>query len=210
MNEKYLDIVKHYENCLQKFGDNHLGVDWPRQEDVGKRYSVMLDLIRLKESSTMPRTLLDFGCGTAHLFEHMKHENFDHISYSGLDISSKFIDVAKRKFPEVTFYVGDVLDESFNFPQFDYIVMNGVFTEKRQLSFDEMWNYFEQTFTKVFARCNRGVAFNVMSKNVDWERDDLFHVPFDTLAEFLTKNISRHFVFRSDYGLYEYSCYVYK
>ena len=30
-----------------------------------------------------------------------------------------------------------------------------------------------------------GIAFNVMTKHVDWERDDLFHLPFDQLAEWL-------------------------
>ncbi len=54
------------------------------------------------------------------------------------------------------------------------------------------------------------MAFNVMSKHVDWEREDLFHLPFDTLAEFLKKELTRNFVFRNDYGLYEYTTYVYR
>ena len=49
-----------------------------------------------------------------------------------------------------------------------------------------------------------------MTKHVDWERDDLFHLPFDTLAAVLKKEISRHFVISNDYGLYEYTVYVYK
>ena len=55
-----------------------------------------------------------------------------------------------------------------------------------------------------------GIAFNVMSKNVDWERDDLFHWGLDELTAFLTKDISRRFVLRNDYGLYEYTVYVYR
>ena len=49
-----------------------------------------------------------------------------------------------------------------------------------------------------------------MSKNVDWERDDLFHWGLDELTAFLTKDISRRFVLRNDYGLYEYTVYVYR
>jgi hypothetical protein len=49
-----------------------------------------------------------------------------------------------------------------------------------------------------------------MSKHVDWEREDLFHLPFDRLTSFLTNRLSRHFVIRHDYGLYEYTTYVYK
>jgi hypothetical protein len=38
----------------------------------------------------------------------------------------------------------------------------------------------------------------------------LFHLPFDTLASFLTSELTRNFVFRNDYGLYEYTAYVYR
>jgi hypothetical protein len=48
-----------------------------------------------------------------------------------------------------------------------------------------------------------------MSKHVDWEREDLFHLPFDTLAAFLKQELSGNFVIRNDYGLYEYTTYVY-
>jgi hypothetical protein len=72
-----------------------------------------------------------------------------------------------------------------------------------------MFSYFQQLLRRVFEHATIGIAFNVMSKHVDWERDDLFHLPFDTLAEFLTKEVTRNFVLRNDYGLYEYTTYVY-
>ena len=55
-----------------------------------------------------------------------------------------------------------------------------------------------------------GIAFNVMSKDVDWERDDLFHLPLSELSSFLSKNLTRRYIIRNDYGLYEYTTYVYK
>ena len=42
-DKKYLNIVSHYESCLERHGDTHLGLDWPRQEDADTRYRVMLD-----------------------------------------------------------------------------------------------------------------------------------------------------------------------
>ena len=51
--------------------------------------------------------------------------------------------------------------------------------------FDEMLFYFKQLLQKVFHHAQIGIAFNVMSKHVQWERDDLFHLPFDLLAQFL-------------------------
>lgn len=207
-SKKYLEIVAHYESCLDKHGDTHLGVDWPKPEDVGKRYRVMMDLI--KHDTPGRISLLDFGCGASHLYEYMQRMHIENTDYSGLDISTRFIELCRQKFPGIKYYCIDILDEGAHIPNFDYIVMNGVFTEKRGLSFDEMLEYFKKVIHKVFEKANRGIAFNVMSKQVDWERDDLFHLPFDTLASFLRGNISRNFVIRHDYGLYEYTTYVYK
>lgn len=207
----YLDtIVKHYEDCLERFGDSHLGVDWPKLEDVNKRYKVMLDVIKYREDSSGKISLLDFGCGAAHLLQYIRENGISNIEYSGLDVSEKFVSLSKMKFPDVSFYQTDILADDSGLPVFDYVIMNGVFTEKRELSFDEMWGYFCKMLGKVFSKVNRGVAFNVMSKAVDWEREDLFHVPADLLIGFLTKNLTRNFIIRNDYGLYEYTTYIYK
>ena len=206
MDKTYLSIVAHYESCLEQFGDTHLGVDWPKADDVPKRYHVMLEVIKPGQERI---SLLDFGCGAAHLNEYIVEKGLKNIEYAGLDLSEKFVRLAQSKFPQNSFYCMDLLDDDSALPSFDYIVLNGVFTEKLELPFDEMLAYFKQLLTRVFAHAKIGIAFNVMSKHVDWERPELFHLPFDTLAEFLKKELSRHFVFRNDYGLYEYTTYVY-
>jgi SAM-dependent methyltransferase len=211
MKKKYLDtIVKHYEGCLDKHGDSHLGVDWPKIEDVNKRYRVMLDVMKFSPDQPEKASLLDFGCGTGHLLEYINSNKITGIEYSGLDVSDKFVSLCKQKFNSVPFYCVDILDDKTSLPNFDYVVMNGVFTEKRELTFDEMWEYFCTMIKKAFALTNKGIAFNVMSKLVDWERDDLFHVPFDMLGGLLAKELTRNFIIRNDYGLYEYTTYVYK
>lgn len=203
----YHSIIKHYENCLEKHGDTSLGVDWHDKKDVvEKRYKVMLDIIPL---SNEIKTLLDFGCGLGHLLEYIIKNKITNIEYSGLDISKKFIDVVAKKFDDVKFYHLDILDDN-SIPEFDYIAMNGIFTEKRELSFEEMFEYFKKVLSEVFKKAKSGIAFNVMSKAVDWEREDLFHLPMDLLVEFLTKELSRKFIIRNDYGLYEYTVYLYK
>jgi len=203
----YLSIVEHYEACLERHGDTHLGVDWPNAEDAETRYRVMLDVIRRPASD--PVRLLDFGCGTSHFYEYLQREGIRDIEYSGLDISERFVDLSRVKFPDVEYYCADILDDDVELPRFDYVVMNGVFTERIDLTFDEMLAYFKRVVRRVFALVDDGLAFNVMSKQVDWERDDLFHLPLDLLSEFLTREISRNFVVRHDYGLYEYTAYVY-
>jgi SAM-dependent methyltransferase len=207
-DKKYRHIVSHYESCLAQHGDTHLGVDWPKPEDVEKRYRVMLEVIK-PHAERRSVSLLDFGCGAAHLNEYIRKQRLDHIEYAGLDLSENFVRLSQSKFPAHQFFCLDLLDDDAALPTFDYIVLNGVFTEKRELSFSEMFAYFQQLVRRVFAHATIGIAFNVMSKQVDWEREDLFHLPFDMLAEFASKELTRNFVFRNDYGLYEYTTYLY-
>ena len=209
--KKYMSIVQYYEKCLENYGDNHLGVGWTkRKEDVDLRYQVMLDVIKTKYG--IPVQLLDFGCGASHLYEYILRKELDYIEYSGLDVSHHFLNISNKKYPHIKYYCLDILEDAGLkvLPIFDYAVMNGVFTVKRDISFENMFDYMKDVIWRIFGKVRKGMALNFMSKQVDWERVDLFHVPFDLIAEFLTKNISRNFIFRHDYGLYEYTVYVYK
>jgi SAM-dependent methyltransferase len=204
----YRQIVAHYEDCLALHGDNHRGVDWPRAEDVDVRYAVMLGLI--EPDAPRPVTLLDFGCGAGHLLEYIRRRGFPGLEYHGLDLSDRFVSLCRRKFPGVPFFVADVLEDRLESFEFDYIAMNGVFTEKRSLAHETMWDYARAVLRRTWPTARRGLAFNVISKHVDWERDDLFHLPCDELIAFLKAELSRHCVVRHDYGLFEYTTYVYR
>jgi len=207
--KKYLSIISRCESWLHEHGDSHLGVGWPNKDDALVRYRVMLDVRRPRADGEAIR-LLDFGCGASHLLEYIKEHDIRGVEYSGLDLSPEFIALSRLKFPANAYYRFDVLDDDAPLGMFDYIVMNGVFTFKGTLTFEEMLEYFTSVLERVFTHAREGIAFNVMSKQVDWERDDLFHLPLDTLAGFVVRHLTRNFVVRNDYGLYEYTVYVYR
>ncbi len=201
-------IVAACEGYLERYGDSHLGVGWTKsQGDADLRYDVMLGVVRESDTEI---SLLDFGCGLSHLYEHTLATGRRRIRYSGLDLSERFLELSRAKFPDVDYYLLDLLERPDALPSFDYVIANGVFTQKVDNAFDAMWRYFTELVLAIFAKAKRGIAFNVMSTQVDWQRDDLFYLPFDALAAFLTSEVSRHFVVRHDYGLYEYTVYVYR
>ena len=200
-------IVEHYEQCLAQFGDTHLGVDWPNSTDANTRYRVMLELVRDKKS---PASLLDFGCGASHLYPVLLSGEYSKLSYAGLDASRAFYELSRSKYPENKYYLLDVLTGADALPMHDYIVMNGVFTEKRSLTYEQMLEYSQRTIKVAYEKARIGIAFNVMSEFVDWKRDDLFHLEIAVLVSFIIKELSKNFVIRNDYGLYEYTVYVYK
>ena len=207
-DDKYLTIADHYKKCFDRYGESHLGVDWPKAEDVDKRHQVMLEIFKKDQSENI--TLLDFGCGVSHLFEYMRQYGYDHVQYAGLDILEEYVEVAKKKYPGNTYYCQDILKSTGDLPMFDYVIMNGVFTQKLELSLEEMFSFLKELLVKVFRHANKGIAFNVMSKQVDRENEGNFHLGMDALSEFITNEMTQNFIIRHDYGLYEYTVYVYK
>jgi SAM-dependent methyltransferase len=204
----YHEITTCTESYFDREGDSPLGMGWPNTADAITRYQVMLDVIR--ERHDQPVRLLDFGCGLGHLYEYIQAHNLTHIHYQGIDLSERFIAECQRKHPAASFQCLDILKDPEQLPDFDYAVINGVFTSKCSMSFQQMFQFVQQVISVLYDRAAQGIAFNAMSKHVDWERDDLFHLPLDDIAAFACRRLSRNFVIRNDYGLYEFTTYVYK
>lgn len=207
-DRQYMTIIEQCETYLKTYGDSYSGVGRFKEEQALFSYQTMLELIQPnREQET---TVLDFGCGLSHFYAYLMESELNNIQYSGLDISEEFLAISRQKYPDNQYYQINILEDDSNLPKFDYIIMNGIFTQKCDLSYDAMWEYFTSLLPKVFDHTEIALAFNVHSKIVDWEREDLFHVPFDPLAKFITDRLTRHFVIRHDYRLYEYTVYVYR
>ena len=204
----YKVLQEHYESCVIKHGPNAKGMDWPSQEDLSKRFKVLTEIIELNNDHV---DVLDLGCGVGLLIDYLTEVGIiSKIKYQGVDISPVMIDHAIKSHPDFTFGVRDILVDKLPDNSTDYIIMNGLFTEKREMTFDQMFSFFSIMISEAFRIARKGISFNVMSSHVDWQRDDLFHVELDKLVAYLIKQCSRNIVIRMDYGLYEYTVYVKK
>jgi SAM-dependent methyltransferase len=206
----YEELQKYYEAHLQRHGDSHLGVAWPNKPDADLRHRLMLECAEPSLADQDRLRIIDLGCGTAQLLDYIKDNSIEWVEYFGVDLSPKFIDVCERKYPQERFISADILREPEKVPSGDFVFMNGLFTVKSVLSQNEMLEFFTEVLVASFSKSYRGISFNVMSPHVDWEREDLFHVPLEYVTGFIVRNLSRNFVLRHDYGLYEYMVYVYR
>lgn len=202
-------LVDRCERAFELFGDTARGALWPSETDRRTRFDVMLDVID-RASLAQPVTVCDLGCGSGELLAHIRRRGLPNVTYVGADRSAAIIAHARAKFPDATFVHIDVAAPGADLRAIacDYLVANGLFTAKWQMTHAEMWSFFESTIRRVWPYVRRAIAFNVMSKIVDWERADLFHVAMDDTARLLHEIAGRNVSLRADYGLYEYTAYA--
>lgn len=202
-------ISRASEKRLQEYGDSHQGAGYTRTiEEAWDQYRLMMEVIRPTSVSV---SVLDIGCGFAHLLDFIKSDHrFAGVQYTGIDLSNKFLDAARRRHPAADLHHLDILTEEERLNDFDYVILNGIFNYRGLIAFPEMLSYWKRILITAFRHCRIGLAFNAMSKHVDWERDDLFHLPFDEMAGFVKSNLSRHFIIRHDHRGYDYTTYIYR
>lgn len=204
----YRAIQRHYEETLAMFGPNVHGVDWPNLEDLETRFRIMASGVPATDE---PVRLLDVGCGVGLFLDYLIQNVVPGTwCYTGLDISPAMIDQARSRHPLARFLSRDLIAQPDLGEQHDFAILNGVFTVKRDLSQDQMQAFVEALLQAVWPHCRLGLAFNVMTVHVDYPRDDLFHWPIDEAVAFATRALSREVRVRADYGLCEYTTFVYR
>jgi SAM-dependent methyltransferase len=209
-SEDWLPLQKHYEQCFTTAGATPRGVDWPNGRDLEARFATQLTLLDAVPNRSMrPPVLLDLGCGPGLLLDYLHARGLlDSIEYQGIDLSQTMIEAARSRWPGYIFDCRDILERPLPAGAVDVVLMNGILTERDSIPQERMVALAKQLIVAAFQVARVGIAFNAMSRHVDWERADLFHWGFDEVAAFLTQEVSRHLAIRSDYGLFEFTAFV--
>jgi SAM-dependent methyltransferase len=210
MTGDWATLVSHYERCFHRHGASPLGVDWPNGIDLEARFATLLSIVAGVPKEPPP-VLLDVGCGPGLLLDYLLATGgIETIEYRGVDLSAAMVEAARQRWPDKDFSVRDIVAQPLADESVDVVVVNGVLTEKLDLSQEAMVGLAQQLLIAAFRAARVGVAFNVMNSHVDWRRPDLFYWAFDDLTAFLAARLSRHYAFRADYGLYDYAAFVWR
>ncbi|MDA8678190.1 class I SAM-dependent methyltransferase [Luminiphilus sp.] len=199
-------LKEHYEKAFSEFGASSRGVDWGNDEDLLLRYDNMLSVARQEPSVSV--SMLDVGCGYGGLLDHVMAQDIK-IEYSGIDVAENMIAHAKTHHETGTFYLGDALHYPFDLP-FDYVVCNGILTQKLDATIREMDQFANSLIGRMFELCNNGIAFNIMSDKVNFMAENLYYRSPVEMLSFCLDNLSSKVKVDHAYPLFEYTVYVFR
>lgn len=205
--EIILRFKEHHQKIFSQYKRQPKGVDWRDQQTADIRYKNMLALLKGEEVSSTP-TVLDVGCGYGGLFEYAQKNSIE-LHYTGIDIVPELIQEASTMYPDVKFLTGDIL-ENKDIEEYDYIVCNGILTQKLETSLLDMDNFAKLLIKKMFSICKKGICFNIMSTYVNFFVANLHYKHPTEVVNFCFSELSHNVKLDHSYGLYEYTVYVYK
>jgi SAM-dependent methyltransferase len=207
MNPISKTLGRHYAEKFSVHGPSPEGVDWgPDEAGMFLRYNKMLGVVDFLAGNRA--SLLDVGCGYGGLRQYAISKNID-LDYTGIDVAGNMIEWAGANLPCATFIQGDILDYKFD-RQFEYVVCNGILTQKLETSGVEMDEFANQLIRQMFSLCTIATAFNVMTTKVNYHSNNLYYRSPAELFTWCLHEITPHIKLDHCYPLYEYTIYLYR
>lgn len=215
---KISSLLKAYHaDVFSKHGATAKGVDWNDEAELSHRYNKMLRVLEMDfyGGSETP-SLLDVGCGWGGLAKTIKELGLP-VEYHGIDVVEAMVDYGSATHPEFTFSSGDILDLK-GAAKYDFLVCNGILTQKHDFTIPEMERYARDVVAKMFSLCRHGIAFNMMSTRVNFTVGNLYYQNPVELLTWLLNEVSPRVVIDHGYSslasgrgkFYDFTAYVYK
>ncbi len=193
-------LLSFYNMHLKQFGDRPEALRWTPKGQL-MRYHALLEIAPAPDLNN--RKVLDFGCGTGDFYRFLKRRGIE-VQYTGVDINENFIDLARKKYPECTFKVMDLCEDSLD-EFYDYIFICGVFN----LLVPGVADDLKSALVNLFKYCNRGLALNALSSHTPIRDMELNYTSPEEMVKFALENLSPSVAVRHDHIPYDFTLFVY-
>lgn len=198
-----MSLQEHYKKLFMQYGDTPQAAQWADQKTQERRFQILTEVAPLQGAS-----VLDVGCGTGHLATYIRDSGIKLRRYTGVDIVDEVLTCAKSKHPEWLFYnLQNVPEETY-----DYVLISGVFNNKVA----DNRAMYQSIIQRWFPKTGKAMAFNMLSRYVDYFEDDLFYEYPEEVFRFVKTTVSPYAVIRNDYQVkpgvipFEFTVYVYR
>ena len=155
------------------------------------RFEVLTSFIidDIKESK-----IVDAGCGFAEYYKFLDKYNILPKKYIGIDIEEKMIQLCKKRLPNESFFIKDILEEKLL--NADYYICSGALNI---LTKEEMFLFIK----KCYVASNKGFVFNFL------KNETLNNVDYNEILGFC-KSINKNIIVKNNYLENDISVYLKK
>jgi SAM-dependent methyltransferase len=193
-----------YSKRLQEFGYSDKSVGWGGKGRLIERYKILLDYW----GSPSGLSLLDLGAGFGDGAIYFLNNGGE--KYTGIEYSKEFIEIGHEKHKNLgkKFELMHAEISSLNpFPCRDIICGSGLFNAKYKNS--DNYKFIETTLTKALKSCSKGIAFNFLSDQVDYQEEYIFYSNLCEIIKIIER-LSKNFMIKKDYFPFEYTIFITK
>lgn len=191
-------IASFYDGLVDRFGHDPRACDYGSAASQAAKFHVLSEVIPLSHCS-----VLDVGCGFADYADFLE-ARFSGVQYTGVDLSSRMHQEARRRRPDLELFQESILDRDDR-RMFDVVTANGVF----YLLGDEAQSRMRQLVARMFALARRAVAFNSLSMWASERSPEEFYAdPCDVLD--FCRQITPWVTLRHDYLPHDFTVYMYR
>ena len=187
-------VYQIYKNLYYKHGDKAASVKARTYQQQDLRFKYLFECAVITSSDT----ILDVGSGLGNLLSFIRRRKLKS-KYTGIDFLEEFISISKKKHQNdknSKFFKFNILKQKIK-KKYDWVVLSGTFNDKYKNSNKDML----KIISKMFISCKKGIIFNSLNKNVDYEDKKLFYSHPDKVLNYCVKNLSKYIILKTDYQL---------
>ncbi|NLV35209.1 MAG: class I SAM-dependent methyltransferase [Clostridiaceae bacterium] len=176
---KKLEMIKTYYECNMAKDLPEYGIlGWESEEAQRLRFDVLLDKVKLDG-----KKLLDVGCGTGNLIEHINSRGLS-VEYTGVDILEQMIEKANKKNLDAVFIHTDIFKENIFSPDsFDVVYTSGIFN----LNLGNNREFLKDALALFFSLSREAVVFNLLHVDSPDREEKYFYFHPDEVSGILTE-----------------------
>ena len=199
------EIVDYFSDKLREHGASPRGVDWNGDDAQALRFRQMARVIPAGRRSTVT----DLGCGYGSFAEHLDAAGID-CHYLGVDASAEMVAAAQAR---LAGRPGTEIVQGSGCPRTtDYVLANGIFNVRLDVSDDAWFEYIVATLDDMHAHSGRAFAFNCLTvySDADRMRPYLYYSDPCRLFDHCKRRYAKDVALWHDYGAYEFMIVVRK
>ena len=205
--ETFEKVASLYDKNFKETGFNSTSVGWPTSESHKLRFDKLTSVIDQSESHF---SINDFGCGYGALLQYLfSYKNFKVSEFNGYDISKEMLKGAKKNLDEYEVEVNLFNDKSIS-TKADYTFVSGTYNVRCNETNEAWKKHIHNSLENINDYSKKGFSFNLLSKYVDWKKDDLFYGDPLYWFDHCKKHYSKHVSLLHDYPLFEWTIIVKK